>query len=296
MIKSKNTSFKISFIVGISFTSIALILLLSGFADLGMGLFFFLPLAIGLSSGLLPDLKQAIFGTLISLAVFSIFLIFTKIEGVICVLMALPIVLLASWVGWAIGRVIRRKTKSKNDLKSSFMPLAIFIVANVFEIFSGNPMVSSSVSTTFQINGTPEQIYESIIQVDTVDVNTNLLQKIGLPTPRKCVLTEAKVGGLRICDFEEGRIVETIKELEKNKYLRMEVTECNLGRERHWLKFHEDIYNIKPLSSTNTEITRTTTYSSNLKPRIYWELMEALTIRCEQDFVFRNLVKDVENL
>ena len=125
----------------------------------------------------------------------------------------------------------------------------IFIVANVLELFIGNPFIKNEVSTTLTINGTPEQVYKAIIQVDTVNVETNFLQKVGLPTPRKCILTEERVGGLRLCEFEEGRIIETITEIKKNELLRMDVTECELGRERHWLKFHEDIYNISPINS-----------------------------------------------
>jgi len=291
--EKKSNSFKVSFIVGLSFTTIGLILTLAGLANFGMAIFFFLPLAVGISSGLLPDLKQAIFGTLSSILLFSIFLILTKAEGIICVIMALPILLLAMWIGWAIGKTIRKK-KENTDIKVTIAPILIFVVANIFEIFSGNPQVPSSTSTSITLNANPEKVYNSIIQVDTVDVETSLLQKIGLPIPRKCILTEAKIGGLRLCEFEEGYILETIKDLIPNKYLRMEITECKLDQERHWLKFNEDIYKIEPLTKKKTRITRTTTYSSTLKPRIYWEFIEALTIKSEQDFVFRNLKKDIE--
>ena len=55
----------------------------------GVAFFFFLPLAIGGSSGILPEPKKAALGTLLSLLVFSVFLIFTKIEGLVCVLMVM---------------------------------------------------------------------------------------------------------------------------------------------------------------------------------------------------------------
>src|SRR5690606_21632588 len=113
----QNKSFKTSFFVGLSFCSLAITLMLIGLSDLGLGLFFFLPLAIGISSGMLPDLKQAILGTLVSLAIFSIFLITTKIEGVICVVMALPIIFISSLIGWAIGRFIRKKNEEENNIK-----------------------------------------------------------------------------------------------------------------------------------------------------------------------------------
>lgn len=289
----KNKSFRVSFIVGLSFCLIAIVLFLLNYISLGLSLFLFLPLAIGVSSGMLPDLKQAIYGTLFSLLIFSVFLVLSKVEGIICVVMALPILLLFAWIGRLIGKRFRKKD-DEITLKSTLTPFLIFLLASFLEVFSGNNSTYAEVTNTVIIKGSSEEVYQNIIAVDTVDVDRNFLQKIGLPTPRKCVLTEEKVGGLRLCEFEEGRITEKITELRKNEYLKMDVTKCELGKQRNWLKFHEDIYSIRPIGKNQTSITRTTTYSSALKPRVYWKFIENLTISSEQDFVFRNLIKDVE--
>lgn len=295
--KDLNKNFKISFLIGLTFTSFGLILSLTGFSSLGLAFFFFLPLAIGISSGMLPETIHVVLGTIVSLFIFCLFLFFTGTEGVICILTALPIILIAIGLGYGIGYIIRLyRRKDNENFKVTLSPILLFLVANMFEMFSGSTMFPASVSTTIKIKGTPSQVYNSIIAVDTVNVETNFLQKIGLPTPRKCVLTEAKVGGKRICQFEEGVIVETIKELKQDSLLRMDVTSCELDHNRSWLRFNEDIYIIDKVDNEITSITRTTTYFSNLKPRVYWEVMEAITIRAEQEFVFRNLEKDVRNL
>ncbi len=93
-------SFKISFVVVFLYCSVAIALLLTGFADLGGAMFCALPLAIGISSGMLPDLRQSIYGMFLSMAVFSVVLIFTQAEGIICVIMAAPILMFCSWIGW----------------------------------------------------------------------------------------------------------------------------------------------------------------------------------------------------
>ena len=207
-----NKSFKTSFIVGISFMSIGLVLSLTGFSNMGMALFFFMPLAIGISSGILPDTKQAIYGVLLSLGVF---LLFTAIEGLVCIIMALPIILFAVGLGWAVGKIFRQMWKKKDEvnLKLSFSPIIIIAIAYFFEVFSGSTMVPAAVSSTVLLNASPSEVYNAIIEVDTVNVDLNLLQKLGLPIPRKCTLTKEKVGGLRICDFEECQIFETITEI-----------------------------------------------------------------------------------
>jgi hypothetical protein len=229
---------------------------------------------------------------LVSIGIFSLFLIFTQIEALICVLMALPVLLGAIFIGWAIGKYIRKVTKAKeHKLNTSFLPFIIFIVANLFEIFSGDSKIPAMVTSSVALDASKSAVYSAIIAVDTIRVNRNVLQRIGLPTPLKCILTEEKIGGLRICLFEEGKIVETITELKKDSLLRMDVTLCELGI-GPWMKFEEDIYTIEGMGS-KTKITRTTTYESNLKPRAYWQLIEKLTIGSEQDFVFKNLKKDL---
>ncbi len=289
-----NKSFLISFFVGIAFVSIGTLLCLTAYTNMGLAFFFFLPLAVGISSGTLPDTKSAIWGTVIGLLLFLFFLIVTHIEGIVCILMATPIVLIAVLVGWIIGKLIKRfRKKRAASIKMSVAPILLYGVASFFEVFSGSDKVPASVSTTLVLQANKQQVYQSIIQVDTVDVETSFLQKVGLPTPRKCVLTKNQVGGQRLCHFEEGIIVEEIIEMKENEYLRMKVTHCKLGHERSWLKFDEDIYHIKALGDNTTAITRTTTYASNLRPRKYWEMMEAITIKAEQDFVFRNLKKDI---
>jgi len=44
--------------------------------------------------------------------------------------------------------------------------------------------------------------------------------QLDLPVPQKCILEEEKVGGIRTCYFEGGKIVEKITELEKGKVLK----------------------------------------------------------------------------
>lgn len=293
--KDLSKTFKVSFLTGLAFMAIGFGFVLLDLSALGIAFFCFLPIAIGIASGMLPDRKQAIWGVGASLVVFSIILLATEAEGVVCLVMAAPILLLAIIIGTLIGNYIRRK-KGDQSLKVTLLPFLVFVIANFFEVFSGNQMMPSSVSTTVELAATKSEVYDAIIAVDTVDVATNFLHKVGLPTPRKCILSEAKVGGHRFCEFEQGHILETIVELRQDEYLRMDVTECKLEKNRSWLKFDEDIYTIKKKENGKTAITRTTTYFSTLKPRFYWEFMEAITINSEHDFVFRNLKKDVEGI
>ncbi|MBS1607272.1 MAG: hypothetical protein JSS70_00525 [Bacteroidetes bacterium] len=100
-------------------------------------------------------------------------------------------------------------------------------------------------------------------------------------------MTAEQTGGLRICKFGQGEIVETIQNLKRNELLEMEVTEYNLPG-KNWFSFNKDIYQIKKKVGA-TVISRTTFYTSNLKPRLYWKWIEQITIGAEQNLVFKNL-------
>lgn len=284
----------ISFVIGVTFTTLGLAASLMGYIQLMWGMFIFLPLAIGISSGILPDLKQAIIGTMASLVVFGIISLVTGSETLVCLIYAVPLLLVAIVIGWFIGNLIKKQRKNKDaNVKVALYPFLIVFAVNLFEIFSGTTAVPARVETSMIIAASPSALYQEIIAVDTVAVERNFLHEIGLPTPTKCVLTEEKVGGLRYCHFKEGMILEEITELKKDRLLRMDVTKVDLGKPRKWLTFDEDIYEIEPLENGKTKITRTTTYASTLRPRWYWEWAEAATIGSEQDFVFRNLQHDI---
>ncbi len=288
-------SFYLSWAIGLLFTLSGLVFLLLGQSFYGVALFCVLPVALGLTSGILPDRRWAFYGLILTLAIFFILVLAGGVEGMVCVLMAMPIVIPLIFLGYLIAELIRKLSRKKPEDKSFnislLYPFLVFLGMGFLELVMGNEQVQEATSTTLLVADSPAEVYRKIIHVDTVNVETNWLHNLGLPIPRKCTLTEEKVGGKRICVFEEGEIIETITELRPNELLRMNVAPSSmLGM--HWLRFDEDIYSIKAVAN-GTEITRTTTYFSELKPRFYWKLIENLTIGSEQTFVFQNLKKDL---
>ena len=265
----------------------------TGLIGYGSTLFCSLPIAIGITTGILPDKKGAIFGGILAMIIFLTLLIMGHIEGFICVLMAVPIIAILLFTGYLMAYIINKVTKKRTDkfTISFFIPSLLFFVSCGLEYFAGDSSIKSEVTNSIIISDSPSEVYRKIINVDTVDVEKTVYQKLGLPTPRKCILTEEKIGGQRICQFEEGVIIEIIKDFKKNEFLKMKITKSDMLGFK-WLSFNEDIYIIEKIGA-KTKITRTTTYYSDLKPRFYWQAIENLTISSEQDFVFRNLRKDL---
>lgn len=149
----------------------------------------------------------------------------------------------------------------------------------------------------------PEQVYDVIKSVDTVDADKSFLMYFDLPIPTKCVLENEEIGGLRICyfdkgnlssaDFGRGTITERITQLERGKILKMDVIDYTLVG-RNWLGFKEAIYTFDRVDENKCRMTRITTYTSRLSPRLYWEPLEKLGIEQEHDFIFRYVKKELK--
>lgn len=269
---------------------IGVVLLFTNLAVYGIAIFCILPTVIGFITGIYSKKFISYLGIVAGLITIFLLLIGAG-EGIVCIIMALPVIFGFIALGSLIGYLIRKADNRYNSPKIVFFPILILLFSTVGEKLFGDSEIRNSTSTSLILPYSKEDIYKKIISVDTVDVQQNFLQKIGLPTPRKCILTEEKVGGLRICKFEEGTIIETIKDFKHGEYLRMTITKSDITMS--WLKFDEDVYTIRQDIEGKSTITRTTSYFSALKPRFYWKYIENLTISAEQEFVFRNLEKDL---
>lgn len=264
----------------------------------GLSFFVFLPFALGYILGKSTIKGISLWGLIISLAIFFILLVTGDLEGMVCILMAMPLVIGAIAVGALLKYLIKtsRNTDSQDNLiKSSILPLCLFLTFGFLEReLTKSEQFVIEVKSEIILPYSPVQVYEAIKSVDTLDAEKPFLMKLDLPIPQKCVLEEEKVGGIRTCYFEGGQIVERITQLEKGKILKMDVIDYQLTG-RKWLGFKEAIYLFDDLKDGQTKMTRITTYTSELYPRFYWKPLEVIGIEQEHDYVFNNLKKDLKN-
>ena len=289
-------SFWISFAVSMLYLIVGFAFLHFGWAEYGWVIFVALPVAIGTATGFVSIKKIGLFGLLLALVSFFCFLLFSQLEGFLCVLCATPIFLvpffLGRWISILIAKYLYKK--QARTIKVSLLPLLIVVLAIPVE----NAMISEPVveiqATSRILPYSPEQVYDAIKSVDTLDVEKPWLMHLNLPIPYKCILEKEEVGGLRTCYFEGGRIIEQVTAIERGKHLKMDVIDYELTG-RKWLGFKEAIYEFEKVGQDSCRITRITTYTSELKPRAYWQPLEELGIQQEHQFVLDNLEKDLKS-
>jgi hypothetical protein len=113
------------------------------------------------------------------------------------------------------------------------------------------------------------------------------LLRCGLPTPTRCELDYAGVGGRRVCYFDSGIIAQEVTTWQRPSFMGLRVTESTLPG-RHWLSFIDASYELFA-EAGKTWILRRTTIATRLYPRWYWRPLERWGVTSEHDFVFANL-------
>ena len=302
----KDRSFQLSIILTFIFLGTGIAFLFLGLVNYSWIFFVLLPIVLGISIGAMPNKKYILWGSLLTTVIILLAMYIPGLSGLLCIVMTLPLIVPLIFLGYIISHLTKRykDLKSTNNFQVLLLPLIPFLIAAPIERFL-NPHKNEvvEVRTEQVFNYTPEQVYDAIKSVDTLDAEKPYLMNFDLPIPVKCVLEKEEVGGLRTCyfkagrlsnaDFGSGTIVEKITKLEKAKVLKMDVINYNLVG-RKWIGFKEAIYYFDKVGENSCKLTRITTYTSELTPRIYWEPLEKLGVSQEHDYVFSNLTNDLK--
>ncbi|HYV90359.1 MAG TPA: polyketide cyclase [Chitinophagales bacterium] len=289
--------FILSVVVSFTFLSLGFLLLHYELIGYGLSFFVFLPFILGYILGRRTIRIISLVGLIFSLVIFFLLLLAGELEGMVCILMALPLVIGAIILGAIVKYFYEKgqnKDKPDNIIKGSILPLFLFLaLAFIEKELTKNDKEVISVKTEMIFPYSTTEVYETIKSVDTLIADKPFLMKLDLPIPNKCILEKEEVGGLRTCYFSGGTITERITELEKAKILRMDVIDYKLTG-RKWLGFKEAIYYFDNVGQDTCKLTRITTYTSVLTPRIYWRPLEKIGISQEHDYVFDNLRNDLK--
>jgi len=267
---------------------------------MGSVFFLFFPFVVGATIALFtPRPLPAI--TLLSATVSLLFcllaLITVRAEGLLCAVLAFPLVFVSLVIGVGMGLLFRIivhpfRSSTTNSLILLAAPILV-LTGNHFEMksFSGPRILA--VTTTVHLSATPEQVWTNIQSLDSLAGKKPLLMNFGLPIPQRCVLKGTAVGSKRICYFDQGSIEETILEWDPPHRMRLSIDRTNMPG-RHWLEFEGAEYDLQP-DATGTTVTRITTIRSNLAPAWYWATFERWGVSSEHDYLFSDLAHRFSN-
>jgi hypothetical protein len=264
--------------------------------NLGFVLFVLVPLASGVAISFTMRGKGSIpAATLLATFLSLIVLVSTGREGVLCAIMAFPLVFVTLLLGVGLGFLLINLIGGKKGATSTtllLLPVLIF-GGHRLELRTPPQLRASVVKTTIWLPAAPDQVWLQIRAVDSIAGPRPFLMHVGLPIPQRCVLRGTAVGSKRTCYFDQGYIEETILDWQPPYRMRLSIDRTNLPG-RHWLGFETAEYTLEP-DHGGTRLSRSTTITSGLSPSWYWEPLERWGVSSEHEYLFHDVERKVSS-
>jgi len=262
--------------------------------QMGAVFFFMLPFVVGATIAMVTPrafLSSLLLAATGSLLICLLSLVSMHAEGILCAVLAFPLIFVPLALGAVIGMFLRRLIRPfegarMNALVLLLGPLLLFGGHRFEEAHYPQPRVQT-VTTTTHLAAPPEEVWRNIQSLSSLSGRKPFLMHIGLPIPQKCVLQGTSVGSKRICYFDQGSIEESVLEWDPPRKMRLAIDRTNMPG-RHWLSFNGAEYDLAA-DATGTTITRTTIIRSTLRPAGYWAPFETWGVESEHEYLFGDL-------
>jgi len=277
-------------IISLYITVLCLVLTIAGiyfFGEYGVALFFLIPFFSGLATAILLNRKAAytakdtIAGGITTMGFLLLSLLFFAIEGLICMVMALPLILPLNCLGSYTGYKISRSGKNKNELPAVILFFAIPLVSFIEKEYLP---ASQSVITSIEIKASPETVWKNVIRFPPLKAPSEFIFKTGISYPVDATIDGEGAGAVRYCNFTTGSFVEPITRWEAPALLQFDVlqqpapmTELNFWdidapHLHDYFVSQKGQFRLIPLANGHTLLEGTTWYYHRIRPAAYWKL------------------------
>jgi len=147
----------------------------------------------------------------ILLADFGLFV--ALIEGLICLVFAIPVTLLLSSIGGICAGLVHRGRFLRSRATTACLAIVPLLIS-AMEIHLQPPMDLRTVHTSVVIHASPQMVWDNIKRVPAIrpaELRPTWTHRIGFPLPIEATLDREAVGGVRHATFEHGLLfIETV--------------------------------------------------------------------------------------
>ena len=265
---------------------------MSVFAGYGWGLFVAIPFSVGLGAALMFGYHQPrSAATCVGVAVMANLILggaifATAVEGLICLLMALPIALVLGVLGGLVGYALQHRPRGHEHAPAT-LALLLFLSPGVMTtewLFPREAPLLRVVSS-IEVNAPPERVWRHVVSFAELPPPKEAIFHAGVAYPIRAHIEGSGPGAIRYCEFSTGPFVEPIKIWDEPRLLQFSVT-ANPRPMREWSPYrnvepvHLDGYLVSrqgqfrlvALPGGRTLLQGTTWYQHHLWPAGYWQL------------------------
>lgn len=286
------------------------IVIIYGLGAYGYALFILLPVFIGANSTVLYGSKKPITNkealgvSFLTLLMFALTLLLFAIEGLVCIVMASPIIALLTWIGSLIGRAsLSEETPNRTPIALLILVGGIPITASLEKVDNSN---LTSIVTSIEIKAPPQKVWRNVIAFPQLDEPTEVIFKAGIAYPINAKIEGNGVGAVRHCNFTTGSFIEPITVWNEPNLLKFDVDEQPAPmRELSFWKvdaphLHDYFvskqgqFKLTQLPNGNTLLEGTTWYYHNIQPAFYWQIWSTYIVHSIHERVLTHIKKNSE--
>ena len=258
----------------------------------GWGLFVALPFTMGFAAALIYGLRQprslggCVGVACISTAFLGLALLALAIEGVFCLIMAMPIALPLAAIGGSFGYLVQRRRWLQEGTPAFLSVLLIFVPGVQWMEHVAAPVPSVYVvRSTIDIQAPPERVWKQVVAFTQIPPPRELMFRAGIAYPMRAEILGSGVGAERHCVFSTGAFVEPIEVWDEPRRLKFSVT-SNPAPMEEWTPYSHiqpphlhgflvsngGQFLLTALPNGGTRLEGTTWYRHSLWPAAYWKL------------------------
>jgi uncharacterized membrane protein YhaH (DUF805 family) len=228
-------------------------------------------------------------------------------EGVVCLLMALPLGLVVGVMGGAVGRAIA--LRGTRELTSAALALVALPLGAALEQPSATGRVLHEVRSAVVIAAPPAVVWQHVIAFRPMPEPTDLVFRLGIAYPRSARIVGSGVGAVRYCEFSTGAFVEPVTRWEPGHRLTFDVVRSPAPLRElaihsgvapphldGYLESRRGEFRLVPLSGGGTRLEGSTWYTLRMAPEGYWQLFGDYLIHRIHARVLQHIRREAERV
>lgn len=251
----------------------------------GLTMFLGTPFLMGLVIGVVSNVpRERSRGQTMTLATFGLAmaglsLLVVAFEGLVCLVMALPLAIPLTLLGAVAGQSIA----ATRTPAAGMAALLLIMPAGSYLDRAVDTEPVRVVMTSTDVHAPPSRVWRHVVSFSDIDEPPEWLFRLGLAYPLRARIDGAGVGAIRNCEFSTGSFVEPITRWDEPSVLAFDVT-SQPAPLREWSPY-ADVYaphvqgffrtthgefRLVPLPNGGTRLEGRTWYSLRMAPAAYW--------------------------
>ena len=279
----------------------------------GATLFALIPLFIGFLSTRISNVRtdiglfSSIMLSMASLFLADLLLFMLSVEGLVCIIMALPITILATFLGSLLAYKLIGKQQNGADFTADTIALLLLMPMFMsFDNYVDEKEDVTAVTSSVVVEADIEDVWNEVVAFSPIDVPLDFIFRSGISYPIDARIEGEGVGAIRYCNFNTGSFVEPITVWDEPHHLAFDVEEQPIPmtelspydiRPQHlhgYFVSKRGEFRLTEQADGTTLLEGTTWYYQKIYPAFYWNLWSDMIIHNIHDRVLGHIKAEVE--